>query len=182
MALRKCLKDAVVYNERSLSTLARAITLSEGDFSLLLAHCNSAITGQEIVKRLREISQVKLRELSLPPSAKTLYTTVVAELGKEQPSALIIFGLDSMIHLEPLLIATNTARNKFRETFHFPLILWVTDDVLRKMIRIAPDFYSWSTSIHFEPKTGDWPNLEQNSNSNQIVKEISSQSPIPFNI
>lgn len=34
-------KSKIEYNERSLRTLARALTMSEGDFSLILVRCNS---------------------------------------------------------------------------------------------------------------------------------------------
>ncbi|NES84380.1 MAG: hypothetical protein F6K10_24865 [Moorea sp. SIO2B7] len=36
-------------NEESLKTLSRAITLAEGEFSLILAHCNYSQLLQPIV-------------------------------------------------------------------------------------------------------------------------------------
>lgn len=145
MAIPKKLKEAVADNDRSLAILARSLTLAQGDFVVILVHCNSVTLGPQIMNRLREISAIKPRELFLPKSAQTLYTTIATELGQAQPPAVIVYGLPSVIDLDRVLISANIARNEFRKKFHFPLVLWVTDEVLRKMIRIAPDFYSWST-------------------------------------
>ena len=50
----------------------------------------------------------------------------------------------------------NNARDEFRKNFPFPLVLWVTDDVLDKFIRFAPDFQSWgATQIEFENANED---------------------------
>jgi hypothetical protein len=43
-----------------------------------------------MVQHLRELSPVEIRELVLPKSVKTLYTTIKAEQGNEVPQALII--------------------------------------------------------------------------------------------
>ncbi|MDY6807180.1 MAG: hypothetical protein SXA11_25670, partial [Cyanobacteriota bacterium] len=43
-----------------------------------------------------------------------------------------------------LLTAANIVRNQFREQLPFPLILWVTEEVQQKLMRLAPDFYSWA--------------------------------------
>jgi hypothetical protein len=50
-----------------------------------------------------------------------------------------------------LLIATNLVRDEFRKQFPFPIVLWIDDEVLQKMIRLAPDFKNWAaTPIRFD--------------------------------
>jgi hypothetical protein len=133
-------------NERELRTLCRAIALSEGQFSLILLHCNDTRLHQPLMKQLRERCTVPIRELALPKSAQTLYTTICTELGNEKPRALVVSGLESLIDLDQVLLSANLVRDEFRKTFPFPLVLWVTDAVMRKLLRLAPDFESWATA------------------------------------
>ncbi|HEY9609064.1 hypothetical protein [Allocoleopsis sp.] len=65
--------------------------------------------------------------------------------------ALFILGLESVESLEDLLTSTNQVRDEFRKRLPFPLVLWVNDEVLQKLVRFAPDFASWAaTPIKFE--------------------------------
>jgi WD40 repeat protein len=137
-------EDIESKNEESLRTLARAIMLSQGDFSLTLAHCNYHSLQQGLMQQLQEYCAIEFKEITLKPSAITLYSTIRAGLNDEQPTAVIISGLEGVNALETMLAATNHARDEFRKHFSFPLVLWVTDEVLQKFIRIAPDFTSWA--------------------------------------
>jgi hypothetical protein len=84
-----------------------------------------------MVERLRELTSVEIRILELKTSEKTLYARIQAELDSEQPDALMVFGLESVGDLDELLSATNQVREEFRKNFHFPVVLWVNDEVLR---------------------------------------------------
>ena len=151
-------KDLTRYNERSLSTLARAIAFAQGRFSLIVVRCNYSRLREDLLQKLREQcvepysnTPLSFRELVLPKSAKTLYTAIQTELQSEQPPALMVLGLESVIHLDELLIATNQVRDEFRKNIQFPLVLWVTDKVHHKLMRLAPDFNSWAAiPIQFE--------------------------------
>ncbi|WP_287265274.1 hypothetical protein [Moorena sp. SIO3A2] len=75
-------------------------------------------------------------------------------------SALLIVGLESVVALEELLTSTNQVRDEFRKRLTFPLILWVNDQVLQKLIRLAPDFASWAaTPLKFELTTTELVNF-----------------------
>ncbi|MDZ8189329.1 MAG: AAA family ATPase [Nostoc sp. ChiSLP02] len=137
-------------NESSLQALVRAIARSQGQFSLIFLRCNYAVLRERMVQRLRDIATVKIRELIVPESVKTLYTTIQAELGCEQPPALMLFGLDAVSDIDTVLTSTNQVREEFSKNFPFPLLLWVNDRVLQKLIRLTPDFESWATTIVFE--------------------------------
>jgi len=159
-------EDVAVKNEKSLKALVRATTLSQGHFSLILARCNYATVRDRIVQRLRELSPIKIRELVLPESVKTLYTTIEAELGSEQPTALMVFGLDAVSDLSSVLTSSNYVREEFRKNFQFPLVLWINNDVLKKLIRLAPDFENWATITEFAIATHEllnmvWQKVEQ---------------------
>jgi WD40 repeat protein len=153
--------ECSLYNERSLQTLARAIALSEGNFSLILVRCNYETLQQRMLQRLQSLRQNIVEEersvqsLVLPTTVSTLYDTVKDSLEQTQPlAAVMIFGLDSTTGLEQLLICANQVRDEFRNSFPFPLIWWVTEEVLTSLIRFAPDLKSWAaTSIKFEMET-----------------------------
>jgi|SRR6476469_2245238 len=141
--------DSAKYNERSFSTLMRALRLSQGYFSFVLVNCNSLALRQQIVDRLQANCPVKPRQLFLPKSATTLYTTIAAEIDGEQPPALMLLGLESVEPIDRLLVSTNLLCSEFSKTFSFPLVFWVTDELLRKIIRTAPDLYNRMTTIRF---------------------------------
>lgn len=131
-------------SQRSLKMLCRAISFSEGEFSLMFAHCNDMQRRQELIRQLKETSPVPVREMILPRNAQTLYTSICHLLNGQRPSALTISGLESVESLDEVLISANFVREEFRKHFPFPLIVWVTDRVLQKIIRLAPDLESWA--------------------------------------
>jgi len=142
--------DSAARNQRSLKRLIRALSLSGGQFSLILACCNYESLQNKIVALLREQSSIKIEELNLPKQVNTLYTTIKLKLEKkgerEAPTALMIFGLDKVANIDELLLSTNQVRDEFRKSLNFPIILWVTDEVIAKMIKLAPDFKSWAAA------------------------------------
>ncbi len=141
--------ELIQINQESLKTLIRGITYFQEEFSLILAVCNYRTLREQIVQQLREQCPVQIRELVLEKSVQTLYTRIAEELGAEQPNALMIVGLESLIEIDPVLTATNQIREEFRN-FNFPLVLWVTDAILYKLIRLIPDFHSWATTVEFQ--------------------------------
>ncbi|NES05867.1 MAG: hypothetical protein F6K22_25510 [Okeania sp. SIO2F4] len=149
----KMKKSKVGHNDRSLQTLARAITLSEGDFSLILVRCNSPELREEILQKFKAEYPVEYQELALDNFTDTLYSSINQNLGHSLPKALMVKSLESVNTLDKVLTAANLVRNNFLN-FHFPLVLWVTDEIHQKLIRLAPDLQSWASSaISFNPKS-----------------------------
>jgi len=129
---------------RSLNTLIRAITLSSGrQFSLIFVRCNYRELQEQICQELHQHCGVEIRDLVLSPSTDTLYSVIKTEVSDEPLSALMILGVETVTDLDNLLLATNQVRDEFRKDFKFPIVMWVTDEVLKKLVRLAPDFYNW---------------------------------------
>ena len=126
--------------------LARAIMLSNGEFSLLLACCNSADKQEEILSIVKEFSMVDIRKFILSSKAETLYTNVVSMLGSTQPDALVVRGLESVEAINQLIISTNLMRDEFAKKFKFPLVLFVNEEILRKLVWLAPDLKDWAAN------------------------------------
>jgi WD40 repeat protein len=165
-------------NQEALEELARAIEWDVGQFALILARCNSASLRSRLMQRLREICSVEIREIVLDKSVKTLYSTIQAEFAEVQPSALMVCGLESVSTLDRLLTGANQVREEFRKNFHFPLVWWVTDEVLQKLIRLAPDLQSWFTTVEFEIATEELTHCIQETADQVFAKVLDAGAGI----
>ncbi|MGJ5628124.1 nSTAND1 domain-containing NTPase [Nostoc sp. CALU 1950] len=163
-------------NVRSLHTLVRAISLSHGEFSLILLRCNYAALCQRVVQRLHQLSPVRIREITLPASVKMLYINIREQLGDEQPPRLMIFGLESVKDIDKVLTSANQVREEFRKNFPFPILLWVNDSVLQKFIRLAADLENWATIIEFENPTDELVNFLQQKSYEIFAGNITPNS------
>jgi hypothetical protein len=131
--------------------LARAIMLANGEFSLTLACCDSVKRQQQMLNSLQECSSADIQEITLSPLAETLYTTIATTIGASQPEALIIRGLETVIAINQLIISTNLMRDEFRKNFRFPVVLLINDEILQKLIWLAPDLKNWAANtIRFD--------------------------------
>jgi hypothetical protein len=155
-------------NLTTVQRLTRAITVASGEFSLILACCDSVTKQQEILNLLKEFSTVAIQAIKLAPTDETLYTTITNSIGVCHPEGLIVSGLESVVEINQLLISTNLMRDEFRKNFHFPLVLWVNNEILRKLVWLAPDFKNWaSTTIRVDVPENT---LIQNQCSNSLTK------------
>ncbi|MCC5652234.1 hypothetical protein LC609_20900 [Nostoc sp. XA013] len=152
-------------NQHTLQRLIRAIALSEGQFALILVRCNYRQLREQTLENIRSISKdINIREIVLNPSITSLHSTIVSELSLDNPavltdtlpSAVMVFGIESIIDLENLLTGINQARDIYAATFPFPVVLWLQDEVASLLSRLAPDFKSWAaTTIKFEMAKSD---------------------------
>jgi len=131
----------------SLQEIARSIEWSEGEFSLILAHCNSYYLREKAVRELRQLCHVPIREIVLNRSVEFLYATLQEEVKRKPTQAVEIRGFEAVPELDRLLMMTNFVFGEFYQNFHFPLVWWVDDATVRKLIRLAPDLYSRTTII-----------------------------------
>jgi WD40 repeat protein len=151
----------VAANAGALRSLTRAISLSNGEFSLALVCCNYQVLQERILQQLQENlgKNYLLQKVCLPPDARSLYSTIHTKIvdsqERELPKiALMVLGLESVDALDDLLSTINHVRDEFRKKHPFPMVLWVNEEVLRKLRRLAPDFASWAaTPIKFEMTT-----------------------------
>lgn len=144
-------QESMVNTIAATKRLARALMVSAGEFSLILASCNSVNRQQQILSLLTEFSAVDIQEIHLTPETETLYTTIATQIHPEQPGALMVQGLETVVEINQLIISTNLMRDEFRKTFHCPMVLWVNDETLRKLVWLAPDLKDWAAStIRFD--------------------------------
>ncbi|WP_026734397.1 eIF2A-related protein [Fischerella sp. PCC 9605] len=171
-------EDVTAINENSLQTLVRSITLSQGQFSLILVRCNYASLRERMVERLREISPINIHEITLSASVKTLYTAISEQLTDEQPHALMVFGLESVKNLNTVLTSANQVREEFRKNFLFPILLWVNDYILHQFIRLATDLESWATTIEFKKNTDELVSFLQQKTDDIFAGNVTPNSQL----
>ncbi|MEM9271789.1 MAG: hypothetical protein AAGA80_02325 [Cyanobacteria bacterium P01_F01_bin.143] len=137
--------------EQSLRTLGRSISLSQGEFAIILLHCNYESLRQHVTEQLPKYCAVPFQELFLSLSTQNLYQAIQEKIDEEgSPTALIVSGLEKVKDLDSLFLADNNARDEFRKHFAFPLVLWVTHDVQQKLRQFAPDLKGFAaTPIEF---------------------------------
>ncbi len=172
-------------NQRALHTLVRAIKLSQGEFSLILVRCNYTSLQERIVGDLRQLlpweesARASWLEIKLDSKVKTLYSTIVNAVNQREtlPSGLMIFGLDAVEAIDQLFQSSNQVRDEFRKNFPFPLVLWVTEKLLQKLIRSAPDFKSWAAaSIKFEASNDELIQLWQDQERELFARVLDGQA------
>ncbi|MGK7877027.1 MAG: hypothetical protein AB4426_28170, partial [Xenococcaceae cyanobacterium] len=144
-------EDILTDNNESLQRLVRAITLPQ-EFSLILACCNYEGLQEQIIENLEELlrqggnsSKINILNRKIPELAQNLYETIQELVrDRQQPSALVVLGLEKVKDIDNLLRSANWDRNKFSESLTFPVVLWINDRILQKISKLAPDLYnSW---------------------------------------
>ncbi|MBD2413661.1 hypothetical protein FACHB389_15440 [Nostoc calcicola FACHB-389] len=155
-------ENAIVSSTAATKRLARAMMVSAGEFSLILVCCNCVERQQQILNLLTEFSSADIPEILLTPATETLYTAIATTIGPTQPEALMVRGLESVVAINQLIISTNIMRDEFRKQFKFPLVLWINDEILRKLVWLAPDFKDWASStIRFDVPNNQLVESEQ---------------------
>ncbi|MEM9212967.1 MAG: hypothetical protein AAGD25_01190 [Cyanobacteria bacterium P01_F01_bin.150] len=136
-------------DDRALKTLARSISLSKHRFSLTFVRCDRAYPQSLALRLLRDRYNLAPEVLELPNNTQQLYSLVrksQSACDADASFCLFILGLNNVTHLDELLISINQTRNEFQQNFSFPIVLWVNDDIIKKLIKLAPDFYNWASA------------------------------------
>ncbi|HEY9749534.1 MAG TPA: tetratricopeptide repeat protein [Allocoleopsis sp.] len=156
-------EDREIQNENAYDDLVGAIEASEGILSLLIAVCDDSTLRDQIIDRYEAELQSQMRCYRLPiirgePSlrqtiaqavqgdeyleqgGRAVFTVTGAEqlfflkLGQERSQQEIFFGY------------LQWTREGLRE-FPYPIVLWVTNQLLKELTKKAPDFWSWRKGV-----------------------------------
>jgi hypothetical protein len=161
--------------DRAIGRLSRAIALSQGQFSLILVCCNDLSLQPQIVEQVAQKFSGNIYNLQVDQSLNQLYTTIKNTVLNQEPEALMVFGLESVDAIDQLLTSTNFVRGQFGKCFSFPLVLWVNDEIIKKLVRLAPDFKSWATTIRFprtQPLTEELAKSTQNPVEDKTIYQL----------
>jgi len=138
--------------EDSLQELSLLLDIYDGSFTLLLARCNYVNLRDRAIARLAEILPTNMRQVRLEPTTQSIYHAIqfsTPAIREGNLPAVMVTGLETAENTDVLVKGLNQIREEFRKNCLFPIVLWINDDVLKRMIRTAPDFESWTTTIEF---------------------------------
>lgn len=141
-------------NQESLEELAFVLEtqVASQEFYLVLALCNSGNLRDRLLKRLTKTCNLEETVVQLPPSTLGLYR-FLQDATPPQTQALLVSGFETLENIDSILTAANQIREEFRTHFPFPVVWWISDEVHSKLQRLAPDLFSWASTIEFELST-----------------------------
>jgi tetratricopeptide (TPR) repeat protein len=150
-------------NEDAYEELIVSIEAGEGTLSLLLAVCDDSRLRDEIISRYEAELAPDIRHYHLPilrgePSLTQTIRNKVQEdeyLRNGGRAVVTITGAEQLFFLklgeerseqEIFFGYLQWTREALRD-FHFPIVLWVTHQLLAQLARHAPDFWSWRKGV-----------------------------------
>ncbi|NER08663.1 MAG: hypothetical protein F6K17_42115 [Okeania sp. SIO3C4] len=177
-------------NERSLEDIVWTIEMSQGQFCLILAVCDSTKLRDNMAQKLQEICP-NIEEIVLKSSDILIHPQLKDINSQKHPSAIMIHGFESVTKIDKMLTSLNQVREDLWKSFKFPIILWINGEIAKKMIRLTPDIESWASITNFssfsgkqidcQPEKVDRFNLNQGSedgdrlNNNNFLIELFSR-------
>ncbi len=150
-------------NLEAYEDLLVTIEASEGVLSLLIAVCDNIQFREELIDRLQAELQPEIRcyRLSLIRGEPSLKMTILQKMQTDDylrssgRSVVIVTGAEQLFFLQ--LGEEKSEQDAFfgylqwtREAlpeFRFPIVLWVTTQLLTQMERKAPDFWGWRRGV-----------------------------------
>jgi hypothetical protein len=114
-------------------------------FRLYLAFCNDDSFIQESHNVILNEYNNTVKWLSFPSNNIFLFSFL--ENNIESSKVTIVCGLKDNLDIDCVLATMNVIRENFYK-FNLPIILWVDESILTKFIKIAPDFYNCTGTIH----------------------------------
>jgi WD40 repeat protein/tetratricopeptide (TPR) repeat protein len=156
------LEDIAVQNQEAIAEIAWTLNASRGQFSLVFARCNYAQVRDRMIAELRgQFSGILVWNVPVGSDAVLEgLLAVLADFGTV-PDGVMVTGLEGVKDLEGVLAKINRGREEWRSACEFPVVLWLTDQGLRSLMRFAPDFESWGGTTRFEismVEITDWLN------------------------
>ena len=147
--------DVTVKNEKVLRQVARAVHLSQGQFSLMRLRCDYRRLRLEWSERLRQFCQTEyglsVPILELEATDDRLYAQLKAFVDgvPEVPHGVQVVGFEALRDRETLFSTANQIRETLRESFPLPLLFWLDEASVVQLMASANDLHSWSTGKRF---------------------------------
>ena len=145
------LEDIAVQNQEAIAEISWTLNASRGEFSLVFARCNYAQVRDRVIAELREqFSGILVLDVPVRTNAVLEELLLAVETSGTVPDGVMVTGLEGVKDFESVLAKINRGREEWRSACEFPVVLWLTDEGLRSLMRFAPDFESWGGTTRFE--------------------------------
>jgi WD40 repeat protein len=87
--------------------------------------------------------------------------------------------MDELDDLQAALLDLNINREMFRNHCPYPIVWWISDAVHKRIIKVAPDFESWTTTLEF-PIDTDELLTSLHDGSEALFSHVLAPSEVPF--
>jgi tetratricopeptide (TPR) repeat protein len=155
--------DLEVANATAYEDLVAAIEASDGVLSLLLAVCDDPQLREATIQRYEAELQPKILpyRIEMPHTEPSLRRMIAEKIAQEPylqdggRAVLTVTGAEGLSFLtlgdekseqDTFLGYLQWTREALR-SFQYPIVLWVTSQLLSKLSRKAPDFWSWRKDV-----------------------------------
>ncbi|MEO0826769.1 MAG: AAA family ATPase, partial [Cyanobacteria bacterium J06642_9] len=133
--------EILAHNRESLQRLERAVRLSVGQFSVVLVRCDyERLQGYVIEQLQSQFDGVQVLALEANTPSVVMAIRHHLQTATTPPTALVVTQLWALSNLNQALKDANLARDQLRSLMDCPLILWLSDRVVRLISRYAQDF------------------------------------------
>ncbi|MDJ1182133.1 hypothetical protein [Roseofilum casamattae] len=138
-------------NRENLENLNWMLEASRGEFILAIAVCNYGNLQQAAIAELVRMSALAVRVVKLQETDISLFDALRRELSDIAiaESAVMVTGWERVEQLEKLLASANQVRESLNADFPIPMVFWVTHEVLKTLLKSAPDLASWASNYQF---------------------------------
>ncbi|MFW6107537.1 MAG: tetratricopeptide repeat protein, partial [bacterium] len=152
------LPEELAPHAAELGRMLSFIDLAQG-FALAFAECNLERVRKSLIQVVRQrceaagtrVVSLDLREV---PSLDAPLDVIASRLPDADEGAgkqvVMLCGLEAHVEItDPspaALAALNMARDAFPRRLPHPLIVWLPDDLLTALSRVAPDFWAWRSA------------------------------------
>jgi tetratricopeptide (TPR) repeat protein len=153
-------------NEDSYDRLIGVIEASQGMLNLLIVSCEQSYFQTQIIQQYETelSSQFSCYQVKLDPEEPSLRSSL-AQLVQEHPelqqshvaAVVTVTGIAELLTIKLQETEDKSPLDKFfgylqwtREglrVFAFPIVLWMTPEILSRMSLAAPDFWSWRGGV-----------------------------------
>lgn len=150
-------------NRQELEALCRMLTRASG-FRLGFVVANHPSVRQRIAEDCERTCGVRPREVTLDEHApEGIVAQLERAVGDDQPTALVVHGLESMLDLRlrqsPAMDLLNLNRDYCWQRFPWPVVFVAPLFAVREFARQAPDFWSGRTGVY--RFTGDRDDIKE---------------------
>ncbi len=129
-------------NQQALATLARAITLAQGRFALMIVRCNYQALQRRCAPSLKSACPVQIQELAFPQQLETIWQPIINATAHYRQKALMVTGLEDIQNASSLLRNLEVEQSELINRCHLPIILWLTEESCSNLVKLAPRFYA----------------------------------------
>lgn len=128
-----------LHNGQSIKLLSTLIQRSQRCHQLILACCNDVRWHRRIIRKVQGQCSVPLQPLRLPRTARSLQGELQTNpLSQTPQGALMVLGLDALPGIHRFLLASDLEYQSGICHPPMPVVLWVTDAAIAKMVQFAP--------------------------------------------